>query len=84
MIISATTLSSPIVKYVKRLYELLIDLLSQIPTRKFLRVFLEDSHLILISRKFLTISKFSSRADYDLIVKLLTTLDNYIHFEVGK
>ena len=72
-----------IVKYVKRFMELMIDLLSQIPTRKYLRVLLEDSHLVIICRKFITFTKFRERTDYDLMLKLTTTLDNYIHFEVG-
>ena len=72
-----------IVKYIKRFMELMIDLLSQIPTRKFLRVLLEDTHFVIICRKFITIAKFKDKADYQLMLKLISTLDSYIHFEVG-
>jgi intron-binding protein aquarius len=39
--------SSNIIKYIERFTEFLIDLLSQLPTRRFLNTLLDDMHLII-------------------------------------
>ena len=65
-------------KYLERFAELLIDLLSQLPTRRFLKVLLEDWHFVMICR----CSSVMSRLGSDLFNKLLISIDQYIHFEV--
>jgi len=70
---SATT-----ARYVERFAELLIDLLSQLPTRRFLKVLLDDLHFVIICRR----SPVLARLEGDLFPKLLASIDAYLRFEV--
>ena len=60
--------------YILKFTELLIDLISQLPTRRFLVTVLDNLHLILRC-KAVTISP--------LFAQLVSMLDNYLHFEMN-
>jgi intron-binding protein aquarius len=75
---TGSELSAPTIKYLERFAELLIDLLSQLPTRRFLKVLLDDMHFVIICRR----STVLARLESDLFGKLLLSIDNYLHFEV--
>ena len=70
--------SAATARYVERFAELLIDLLSQLPTRRFLKVLLDDLHFVIICRR----SPVLARLEGDLFPKLLSSIDAYLHFEV--
>jgi intron-binding protein aquarius len=72
------------VRYIERFAELLIDLLSQLPTRRFLKVLLEDMHFMMVCRRSTVLTSASAlkKEDSDLFQKLLISIDSYIHFEV--
>jgi intron-binding protein aquarius len=62
----------------ERFAELLIDLLSQLPTRRFLRVLLDDMHFMILCRRSPLLAQLGS----DLFNKLVESIDSYLHFEV--
>eukprot|EP01038_Epipyxis_sp_PR26KG_P005853 gene5853-8076_t len=66
------------VKFIERFLELIIDLLSQLPTRRFLKVLLEDIHFI----PHLKSSDITQIVEGSLIIKLLDIVDVYMNFEV--
>lgn len=65
-------------RYLERFAELLIDLLSQLPTRRFLKVLLEDMHFVIVCRRSPVLRDLKG----NLLHKLLSMIDNYINFEV--
>jgi len=67
-----------IILYLERFVEFLVDLLSQVPTRKFLRTLLDDMHFLLLCGR----SSIVTSQEHPLLAKLLTSLDNYMHFEL--
>lgn len=75
---SATPLDATKVLAMERFAELIIDLLSQLPTRRFLRVLLDDMHFLLICRRSPRLAQLGS----DLFDKLVESIDHYLHFEV--
>ena len=75
---TSADLPAATVRYLERFAELLIDLLSQLPTRRFLKVLLEDSHFVIVCRR----SPVLARLEGDLFSKLLSSIDTYLHFEV--
>jgi len=64
--------------YLERVSELLIDLLSQLPTRRFLKALLEDIHLITRCQH----SFFYQHTDGKLFQKLVSIISNYLHFQI--
>jgi len=68
-------------QYIARFLELIIDLLSQLPTRRFLNILLEDLHFIIRCRRS---HVFSNRSftSHRLFNNLLDSIDNYMHFEI--
>ena len=66
--------------YVERFLEFLIDLVSQLPTRRFLSVLLDDMHLIVRLRR--TALFASSETHAVLFRQLVNLLDDFLHFEV--
>jgi len=71
-----------VVRCIERCLELLIDLLSQVTTRRFLKVLIDDMHLPLILKSWLASSSAISSSDKELLEQLVTILDHYMHFEV--
>jgi intron-binding protein aquarius len=67
-------------RFVERFVELLVDLLSQLPTRRYLVAVLDDMHFVLQCRRSLFVR--SKRPESDLFSRLLHLVDFYIHFEV--
>ena len=66
------------VKFYSRVLELLIDLLSQIPTRRFLKILLEDVHFVLICKQSSVLRELNNT----LLQQLVEMVDAYMHFEV--
>jgi len=65
-------------RYTERFLELLIDLLSQLPTRRFLHTLLDDQHVLIRCQ----LSYLSKRSESTLFNQLTSMLSSYIHFEV--
>lgn len=65
-------------KLCERFIAFLIDLLSQLPTRRFLRVLLQDQAIVLKSRFSETFKNTSSQR----FRQLVDLLDSYLHFNV--
>jgi intron-binding protein aquarius len=74
--------SVSVVRCIERCLELLIDLLSQVTTRRFLKVLIDDMHLPLILKSWLASSSAISSSDKELLEQLVAILDHYMHFEV--
>lgn len=67
-----------VVRSIERFLELLVDLLSQVPTRKYLKVLLDDMHFVTLCRR----ASFTSHRKATLAVKLLQLIENYLFFEI--
>lgn len=65
-------------RHMERFAELLIDLLSQLPTRRFLKALLDDMHFLAISRRWVWLE----RPECLLFKQLLQSVSNVLHFEV--
>ena len=66
--------------YLERFLELLVDLLSQVPTRKFLRTVLDDMHFLLVCKYYIH-SKSDLLGKSELLVRLLSSVESYMFFE---
>jgi len=66
-------------KYIERFAELLIDLLSQLPTRRFLNTVIDNFQLVIRCKK----SSFINYPELLLFNQLLDTIDSYVHFEIN-
>ncbi len=67
-------------RFVERFAEFLIDLLSQLPTRRFLKTLLADMHFVLVCRRSALAS--SGRPESKLFLQQVSVVDGYMHFEV--
>jgi intron-binding protein aquarius len=67
-----------LVHYLERFLELQIDLLNQLPTRRFYRTLFESSHFIILSKA----SPFYNLEQGKLFKQLLSILHFYEHFEI--
>jgi intron-binding protein aquarius len=65
--------------YFERFVELLIDLLSQLPTRRFLNTLLDDRHVIVRCKQ----SSLYTHVNGKLYSQLIDILESYIHYEVN-
>eukprot|EP01113_Clastostelium_recurvatum_P032039 TRINITY_DN4066_c0_g1_i3.p1 TRINITY_DN4066_c0_g1~~TRINITY_DN4066_c0_g1_i3.p1 ORF type:complete len:1486 (-),score=430.72 TRINITY_DN4066_c0_g1_i3:35-3970(-) len=68
----------PFVRYAERFIELLVDLLAQLPTRRYLRVFLEDKHVITRCRA----TPLAHSPQGKLFNQLLNRFQFYQRFEI--
>lgn len=68
----------PVMRYIERFSEFLVDLLSQLPTRRFLNTLLDDMHILIRCRR----SAIYSHPEYKLFSQLITMVDEFMHFEV--
>jgi len=66
-------------KFLERFAELLIDLLSQLPTRRFLNVLIDDFQLVVRCRRSLSIDS----PECKLLNQLIDSIDSYVHFEIN-
>lgn len=64
--------------FVEKFLELLIDLISQLPTRRFLRLLIESCHFLVIGKN----SNLAKSSNGKLFNQLLDILDFYIKFEI--
>ena len=71
---------SHLMVYFERFLELLVDLLSQVPTRKFLRTLLDDMHFLLIC-KYCILRKSDHLGKKEILVRLLSSVESYMFFE---
>lgn len=85
-LISSPNKSSSL-QYLIRFLDFLIDLLSQLPTRRFLATLLDDMHLVVRCRRVLNprVMKEAkgNNSPLHLLHRLVENLDSYIHFEVN-
>ena len=65
-------------RYIERFLEFLIDLLSQVPTRKFLRTLLDDMHFLFLCKHYLSELDHKS----PLLDKLVSSLEAFLFFEI--
>jgi intron-binding protein aquarius len=70
--------SAVVVKYLERSAELLVDLLSQLPTRRFLNALVDDMHLVVRCRR----SKMVTHPQGKLFSQLVDMIESLSHFEV--
>jgi intron-binding protein aquarius len=61
---------NPVMRYLERFSEFIVDLLSQLPTRRFLNTLLDDMHLLI------------TQPEGKLLSQLLGMIDACMHFEV--
>ena len=76
--ILCTKAAAPIMRYLERFAEFIVDLLSQLPTRRFLNTLLDDMHLIVRCRR----ASVFDHADGKLFSQLVGMIDACMHFEV--
>jgi intron-binding protein aquarius len=69
---------SAVMRYLERFSEFILDLLSQLPTRRFLNTVLDDMHLLVRCRR----ASVLSHPDGKLLSQLVGMIDACIHFEV--
>lgn len=69
---------SSVMRYLERFSEFIVDLLSQIPTRRFLNTLLDDIHLLVRCRR----SSVFSHPRGKLFSQLVGMIDSCMHFEV--
>ena len=72
-------LNGDVIKYCERFLELMIDLESQLPTRRFFNTILVNSNLLIKCE----ISKFSKRTEGKLFSQLLHILNIFVQFEIN-
>jgi intron-binding protein aquarius len=70
---------APALSYCERFVEFLIDLQSQLPTRKYTNVLLQDLHVLVATR----LSPLYKDPKNTLLHELVEQLDHYIHFAVN-
>lgn len=66
-------------KFIERFSELLLDLLSQLSTRRFLNTLIDDMHVVTRCRR----SALFGYADSRLFREMIDAIDNVSHFEVN-
>ena len=66
--------------FLERFCELLIDLLSQLPTRRFLNTVVDDMHIVVRCR--LSSLYLSTSSKGQLFKKLVDRIESYSHFEI--
>lgn len=81
---SATLESSTRIRvlYFERFAEFLIDLLSQMTTRRFLNALVNDVHMIVRCHRSVFVSSPDLSGKNKLFCQLLGIIDSYVHFEV--
>ena len=73
-----TRTMSNVIRYLERFSEFIVDLLSQIPTRRFLNTLLDDMHLLVRCRR----SAVFTNQHGKLFSQLVGMIDSCMHFEV--
>jgi intron-binding protein aquarius len=69
---------SPVMRYLERFSEFIVDLLSQLPTRRFFNTLLDDMHILVRCRR----SSLFAHPDGKLFSQLVGMIDACMHFEV--
>lgn len=69
---------APIMRYLERFSEFIVDLLSQLPTRRFLNTLLDDMHILVRCRR----ASIVTQPEGKLLSQLLGMIDECMHFEV--
>ena len=67
-----------VLRYLERFSEFILDLLSQLPTRRFLNTVLDDMHLLIKCKR----SSVFTHPDGKLLSQLIGMIDACMHFEV--
>ena len=67
-----------VIRYLERFSEFVVDLLSQIPTRRFLNTLLDDMHLLVRCRRSAVFTQMHGK----LFSQLVGMIDSCMHFEV--
>lgn len=73
-----TTFRKPVMRYLERFSEFIVDLLSQLPTRRFFNTLLDDMHILVRCRR----SSLFTHPDGKLFSQLVGMIDVCMHFEV--
>ena len=73
-----TRTMSNVIRYLERFSEFVVDLLSQIPTRRFLNTLLDDMHLLVRCRRSAVFTQMHGK----LFSQLVGMIDSCMHFEV--
>jgi intron-binding protein aquarius len=74
----AEAISPATISYLEIFVELMNDLISQLPTRRFLVVLLDDFHLPLICKR----SLLYSQGGQVVFARLVDIVDSYVHFQM--
>ena len=69
---------APVMRYMERFSEFIVDLLSQLPTRRFLNTLLDDMHILVRCRR----ASIITQPEGKLLSQLLGMIDACMHFEV--
>jgi intron-binding protein aquarius len=69
---------TPVMRYLERFSEFIVDLLSQLPTRRFLNTLLDDMHVLVRCRR----ASIITQPEGKLLSQLLTMIDACMRFEV--